>query len=173
MNLTHGAGRVGRVMQHAVRVDDVETFIRERQSFAIGNREIARLSINGQVLLRNLDRARRQIGAGDFRAATSKLQKIGAHATTNLEQPHASEFVKAHYLGHPWRVVAIAMALDCLKELTRADLMLIAVHSAGGIFAPLFARALFFVRWLHLSFTVTATASGSDRPGYAVVPTAL
>ena len=46
MNLTHGARRVGRVMQHAVRINDVETFIRKRQSLAIGNREIAGLSID-------------------------------------------------------------------------------------------------------------------------------
>src|SRR6266850_3378674 len=61
MNLPHCARRVGGVMQHAVRINDIETLIGKRQVLAVANRKIAALSIDRQVLSRNLNRPRSEI----------------------------------------------------------------------------------------------------------------
>ena len=93
------------------------------------------------MLARNFDRAGRKIGTGDFRAAPSKLQKISTHATTNLKQPRAGEFIKAHHFGHPRSVLLITMMLDRVKEFARVEFMFPPVDRAARIFTPLFARA--------------------------------
>src|SRR5262252_8064082 len=92
---------------------------------------------------RGFDRAGSQIDAGDASAATRELQQVGAHATPDFEQTSPREFVEAHCLRHPGRIIVVTMAFDFVKELTRAKLVLAAINGARRIFAPLFASALF------------------------------
>src|SRR5262252_11078156 len=94
---------------------------------------------------RGFDRAGSQIDAGDPGAATRELQQVGAHATPDFEQTPPREFVEAHRLRHPGRIILVTMAFDFVKELTRAKFVLAAVNGARRIFAPLFAGPLFIV----------------------------
>ena len=44
MNFPHSARRVGRVMQHAVGINDIETLVCERQAFTVRDRKVAALA---------------------------------------------------------------------------------------------------------------------------------
>src|SRR5438552_11419038 len=115
-------------MQHAVGINDVETFIGKRQILAVANRKIALLTMDRQMLSRNCDRPRREIDAGDLCAAARKLQKVGAHPTADFKQARAREIVEAHHCGHPRRVLRIAVSFYGVEKLARAELLLAAVN---------------------------------------------
>ena len=149
MNFPHRASRAGRVMQHAVRINDIETFIGKRQVLAVGNRKIAALSIDRQVLARYFNRPRSEIDPGHLCAAPRELQKVRAHAAADFQQTRAGKIIEPHHLRHPWRVLCVAMSFDRVEKLERAELLLATVNRAARIFAPLLAGPLFFFRYRH------------------------
>src|SRR5437764_15183710 len=97
------------------------------------------------MVSRNLDRSGREIDTRDLRAAPGKLQEIRAHATADLEQSLAIEIIEAHHRRHPRRIFLIAMSFDFVEKLARSEFMFAPINSTGGITAPLFARAMFFI----------------------------
>src|SRR6266704_899720 len=97
------------------------------------------------MMSRNFDRSWREIDSRHLRPTARKLQEVGSHAAANFQQTLARELIEAHHLWHPRRVFLISVSLDFIEEFARPDFMLLTVHGAGRIFAPLCARALFFV----------------------------
>ena len=149
VNLTHGPGGVRRVMQDAVGVNNVETLVCEWQGLTVADRKITALSANRKMPARNLNRTRGQINSGNSGTAARKLQQIRAHATAHFEQAGAGEFIEAHDCGHPRSVLGVAMTLDLVEKLAAAKFLLAPVDRSAGIFAPLLAGALLFVRdWI-------------------------
>src|SRR5262245_46803047 len=104
------------------------------------------------MLFGNFDRTRREINGGDVGAAACELQQVGAHPTSDLQQSLPRELVEPHQRRHPRRVFLVTMPFDFVEELARAKLVRLAVHSAGGIAAPLLAGALFVVAVRHVYF---------------------
>src|SRR6185369_13251738 len=86
MQLADRARRVRRVMQHAIRIRHIKTLSCERKVLSVTQRKVAVLIVSFQVTPRNFERTRREIDAGYPRAATRKLQEVGAHAATHFEQ---------------------------------------------------------------------------------------
>src|SRR5262245_22189193 len=146
MDFANGALSVGRVMQHAIRINNIETRVTERQAFAIGDGKFAILTVEEEMLPRGLDRTRCQIDAGNFRPAARELQKVRAHAASDFEQALAGKIIEPHDLGHPRRIFLITLTLDLVKELARAELMRAAIDGPGRILGPLLTRALLVVR---------------------------
>src|SRR5690348_9364889 len=97
MNFANRAHSVRRVVQHAIRVNNVETLVRERKVLGIAKREVARLAIQLEMMTRSFDRTRREIDASDFRAAARKLQEVRTHPAANFKQAFAGELIEAHY----------------------------------------------------------------------------
>ena len=131
-------------MQHPVGIDKIETAFRKRKLLGIGNSKVPLLTIDIQMMSRNLDRTRCEINSGDPGAGARKLQKIRAHPTTNFQQTGAGVFVEAHHLRHPGRIFRITMMFNCIEELARSKFMLAAMNRPAWILSPLLARALFF-----------------------------
>src|SRR5215475_1702212 len=142
MDFVDGALSVGRVMQHSIRINNIETRVTEWQAFAIGDGKLAILAVEDEMLPRGLDRTRCQIDAGDFRAAARELQKVRAHAAADFEQVLAGEIIEPHDFGHPRRIFLITVTLNLVKELAGAELMRAAIDGPGRIVGPLLTRAL-------------------------------
>src|SRR5436190_22322132 len=94
MDLADGARGVRRVMQHAVRIDNVKRLVGKRQLFAVRECKVGMLAVNRKMLSRNLDRARRQIHSGHLRAAARKLEQVSSHAATDFEQALTRKLIK-------------------------------------------------------------------------------
>src|SRR5689334_22810961 len=148
MKFAHRTGSIRRVMQHAIRIDSVETFVREREVFRVAEREVSGLAIQLEMMTRSFDRPRREIDASYTCTAARELQEIRTHPTANFEQTFAGELIEAHHFAHPRRVLFIAMPFDFIKELARAEFMRAAVNRTRRVVGPLFTRALLFV-WNH------------------------
>src|SRR5689334_13924945 len=98
---------------------------------------------------RDLNRARRQIDSHTTRPTTRKLQQVSAHAAANLKQLRVAKLIEAHHLRHPRRVLAIPVALDLIKKLSRAELVLAIVFGATRILTPLLTRPQFLFSQSH------------------------
>src|ERR1700682_4025268 len=166
-------------MQHAVGIDDIKTLIGERQSLTVADCKVASLTIDGQVLPRDFDRTRGELNSRIFRAPTRELQKVCPHATADFEQPGTREFIKAHHLRHPRRVLAVTMTFDGVKELARARLVLAAIDGPAGIFAPMLPGSRFRLSNVVLVFSYRfqesnpgsyRTARGSERVTLLISP---
>jgi hypothetical protein len=131
-------------MQHTIRVNNVETLVRERKILGIAKREVARLAIQLEMMTRCFDRTRREINTSHVRAAARELQKVRTHPAANFKQAFAGELIETHYFAHPRRVLFVAVPLDFIEELARAKFMLTPMNRPAWILRPLLARALFF-----------------------------
>ena len=119
---------VRRVMEHAVRVHEVEAVVVERQRLGVVVNEAAGQPAQPEVLLRELQVSLRQIDVGDDRAVPGELREVGPHAAADLEHLLAGVARELHDLRHPRRVDAVPVALDLEKPLERVRL-----RAAGGL----------------------------------------
>src|ERR1051326_2504930 len=145
MHFANRTSCVRRVMQHTIRVNNVETLVRERKVLGIAKREVARLAIQLEMMTRCFDRTRREIDASHVRAAARELQKVRTHPTPDFKQTFSGEVIEAHHLAHPRSVLFVAVPLDFIKELARAEFMRPAINCPRGVVGPLIARTLLFV----------------------------
>src|SRR5581483_10657510 len=97
------------------------------------------------MMSRDFERSRREIDSGNQCAATRELQKVRAHAAAHFEQTLPGKLIEAHHLGHPGRVLLVAMTFDFVEKFARAKFVPAAVNSTSWIFAPLLAGALLVV----------------------------
>src|ERR1051325_7825214 len=145
MHFANRTSGVRRVMQHTIRVNNVETLVRERKILGIAKREVARLAIQLEMMTRCFDRTRREINTSHVRAAARELQKVRTHPAANFKQAFAGELIETHYFAHPRRVLFVAVPLDFIEELARAEFMRPAINCPRGVVGPLIARTLLFV----------------------------
>ncbi len=86
MHLAERRRGVGRVVQDARRVDDVEAVVRERQVLRVGNLEIGAQVLRFEAPLRPLDGPWREVDAGEPSGPASRpADMVKTHADANLE----------------------------------------------------------------------------------------
>src|SRR6185295_18187408 len=90
MNFVDGRLDVRRVMQHAMRVNDVKRFVLKVQLFGIGDAKIANQAMGREVLSRQIDRRVSQINPGIDSAGVRKLRAVSANTATNLQYPQSA-----------------------------------------------------------------------------------
>src|ERR1051325_1573885 len=144
MHLADRPVSIRRVMQHTIRVHHIETSVPERQVLAVGNHEPSVRSVEPETMSRDLDRAWRQIDPRAACATTRKLQQVGAHPATNLEQTRAAKLIEPHHARHPRRILVIAITLDLVKKFARAELVFAIVFGATRVLPPLLPHPQFF-----------------------------
>src|SRR5215813_11446924 len=143
MHLADRAGRIRRVMQDTVRVDNVEARIAEGQVLAVRDHEVAAGAVKTETIPRDLNRSWRQIDPGAACATTRKLQQVRAHAATNFQQLRPAKLIEAHQSRHPRGVLAVTIALDFVEKLACAELVFAIVFGATRVLTPLLTRAQF------------------------------
>ena len=80
------AGGIGRVMQNAVRVHDIEGRVGERQVFRIGDANVRVQSLDSEALSRQLHSPRSKIHPRSTRSLPHPIHEIGAGAHAYLEK---------------------------------------------------------------------------------------
>src|SRR5829696_316837 len=85
MNLAYGCGSVGRVMKHAVRVDDVKRVVGEIQRFGVRNAESARQVKQFEAPLCQVNGSVSEIDSRVFGAGFGKLSAVSSEATTHFQ----------------------------------------------------------------------------------------
>ena len=90
MDIAHDGHRVGRVMDDAIGVHDIERVVAERQPLGVVVREPAVESSQPKVLLRERKMSRREIDVGDAGAVAGELREIGSETAADFEELSAA-----------------------------------------------------------------------------------
>jgi len=90
MDFLDGAGGIGRMVQDAVGVDDIERLIGEGQAFGVGDAQIGVETVEVETIGGEADGAVGQVDAGEGAGVDfSPFEMIGSHADTDFEDVFA------------------------------------------------------------------------------------
>src|SRR5688500_7601156 len=136
-----GAVDVRRVMQDAMRVDEVDRRIIERQVLRARIHRRSVQSPYAQIAPRQQRTHRCEIDSDVSRAALSELRSIGSHAAADLDDALAANVIELQKLADV-RLALIAVTLIVEKELARHDRRLDGLRAAR-ILVPEFLDLLY------------------------------
>src|SRR5690606_23241630 len=111
---------IGRVLQHAVGIDDGKAVVFKLQPLTVHHLQRCRQPGLRKILLRQLNGAPGEVNARYLRSAASKTNQVSAHPTADFQQPFLWKTVE---VDQPWQVVQLfkTVVSQLLKELWRAN----------------------------------------------------
>src|SRR5215213_8792749 len=118
MNFPYGALSVRRVMQHAVRIDQIERLVCEIQILRVGGAKPSSEPEQLETPARQLNRRLRQINARIIGPGARKLRPIRPQPATYLQHAQATRRIETRRLRY-MPLLRIAMLFDTLKEKAR------------------------------------------------------
>src|SRR5712692_5330639 len=140
MNLAYGARRVRRVVQDAVRVNEIERLIGEIQVLCVSRAKLTAQAEQFEVFSRQLNRRIGQINSGVVGACFGELGSISSQAATYFQHAQPARAGKVSGLGNvPF--FRVAMCFDALEKFARAYLG-VGELGAAGMRLPKGAHAL-------------------------------
>src|SRR5688572_8535422 len=122
-HLGDGAGRVARRVQHAIRPDRIERFVRKWQLERVADADFLGFQpCDLEVLTRDTDRGFREIDRRHPCASLQELDRVEAHAAADLEQLLAGERARLALdaFHDPGELVRVHPGADVIKESARA-----------------------------------------------------
>ena len=114
--------RMGRVLNDAVGVDQVERALRKRQLLAVFDEQPTRQALLLEVRLREVDRRSREVDPSDRSAAACEAREIDAGAAADLENTEPAAFVKRNQAREVVQLLEMLL-IEIVKEAARSDRM--------------------------------------------------
>ena len=153
-NLADEARGIGRVVQHAVAVDEIEARIGKWKRLCIVVDEAAGQTAQPEVFLGEAQMAAGQVDVRDPRAVSCELREVGADSAADFEDVLARMPIEFHHRRHPRRITPIAVRFDFVEPVQRARHAPIGVVRADGVLVPLrLGRVLVVVAGLNPSYS--------------------
>ena len=120
VNLLSQLPGIGGVLDDAVREDEIEGAVPERQMLAVGDAELRRQPLLSDIRGRQLDRRWREIDAGDRGAAFREPDEIDARTASDVEHRASAAGVEGH---QPQQVVKLLemVLIQVVEETARSS----------------------------------------------------